>query len=247
MYGLNLPSLSETIRQALRLEPEIYAAIQWAPGGIWLALMVVLLAALSESVGQSIVLFVNRVRPRRFILALLTATFSRLAGFWVWAASVWLIAFYIFERAIPFRGVASAVGLAYAPQLLAFFVLTPFFGNPFSILLSLWSMLAIIVALRTGLGLEMWQAVITAGLGWVLIQVWQRTLGRPIYALGRWLERRAAGVPLELTAQDVIRLRRRPQWLESLPDWKEIQERAENYVRTMQMSSGEQSHGGDLR
>ncbi|RIK41077.1 MAG: hypothetical protein DCC55_13000 [Chloroflexi bacterium] len=243
---MNLPSLNETIYQALWLEPEIYAAIQWAPEGIWLALMVVLLAALSESVGQSIILFVNRVRPRRFILALLTATFSRLAGFGVWAASVWLIASYIFERAIPFWGVASAVGLAYAPQLLAFFVLTPFLGNPFSILLSLWSMLAIIVALRTGLGLEMWQAVITAGLGWVLIQVWQRTLGRPIYALGRWLERHAAGVPLELTAQDIIRLRHRPRWLESLPNWKEVQERAESYVRTMQMSRGEQSGGGDL-
>jgi hypothetical protein len=243
---MNLPSLSETIQRALWLDPEIYSAIQWAPEGIWLALMVVLLAALSESVGQSIVLFVNRVRPLRFILALLTATFSRLAGFWVWAASVWLIAFYGFGQAIPFGGVASAVGLAYAPQLLAFFVLTPFLGNPFSILLSLWSMLAIVVALRTGVGLEMWQAIITAGLGWVLIQVWQRTLGRPIYALGRWLERRAAGVPLELKAHDVIRLRRRSQWLESLPNWKEVQERAEEYVRTMQMSRGEESRGGDL-
>lgn len=246
MHGVNLPSLGETIRRALWLDPEIYAVIQWAPEGIWLALMVVLLAALSESVGQSIVLFVNRVRPRRFVLALLTATFSRLAGFWVWAASVWLIAFYGFGQAIPFWVVASAVGLAYAPQLLAFFVLTPFLGNPFSILLSLWSMLAIIVALRTGVGLEMWQAVITAGLGWVLIQVWQRTLGRPIYALGRWLERRAAGVPLDLKTHDVIRLRHRPQWLESLPNWKEVQERAEEYVRTMQMSRGKESHGGDV-
>ncbi len=79
MAMTELPSLTEIIRQALRLEPAIYAAIQRAPEGIWLALVVVVLAALSESVGQSIILFVNRVRPRRFILALLIATLSRFA------------------------------------------------------------------------------------------------------------------------------------------------------------------------
>ena len=85
MQSLELPSLTDIIRQALRLEPGIYVGIQNAAQGIWIALTVVLLAALSESFGQSIVLFVNRVRPRRFVLALLIATSSRIAGFWLWA------------------------------------------------------------------------------------------------------------------------------------------------------------------
>ncbi|HMN30549.1 MAG TPA: hypothetical protein PKE45_20530 [Caldilineaceae bacterium] len=246
MQSLELPSLTDTIRQALRLEPGIYVGIQNAAEGIWIALTVVLLAALSESFGQSIILFVNRVRPRRFVLALLIATFSRIAGFWLWAVTVWLIAGYGFDRPVPLLRVASAVGLAYAPQLLAFFVLTPFLGNPFSILLSLWSMLAIMVAVQAGLGLDLWEAVVTSGLGWLLIQIWQRTLGQPIYALGRWLERRAAGVPLEFTVKDLIRLRHRPQWLVNLPDWRAMQERAEGYVRKMQIAGGEHSSGDDI-
>jgi hypothetical protein len=246
MQTLELYNLGEIIRQALWLEPSVYAAIQRAPKGIWLALVVVLLAAFSESFGQSIILFVNRVRPRRFILALLIATFSRLAGFLLWAVIVWLIASYVFGLPAPLAGVVSAVGLAYAPQLLAFFVLTPFLGNPFSILLSLWSMLAIIVAVRVGLGMEMWQAIVTSGLGWLLIQVWQRTLGKPVYALGRWLERHAAGVPLEFTVNDLIRLRHRPRWLVNLPNWRMLQARAEQYLRTMQIANREHSHGDDL-
>lgn len=247
MYSADLPSLGDTIRQALRLEPTIYAAIQNAPSGIWLALVVVLMAAFSESVGQSIVLFINRVRPRRFMLALALATVSRLGGFFMWAASIWLIAGYVFGRNTSFVTVASAVGLAYAPQLLAFFVLTPFLGNIFSILLSLWSLLAIIVAVRVGLGLEMWQAVVTSGLGWLMIQLWQRTLGRPVYSLGRWLERVAAGVPLELAVNDIIKLRHRPAWLEMLPDWQELQNRAQHYVRAIKLPQGEQSRGDDAR
>lgn len=246
MYSADLPSIGETIRQALHLEPAIFAAIQRAPQGIWLALTIVLMAAFSESVGQSIILFVNRVRPRRFILALATATVSRLGGFFMWALIIWLIAGYIFGRTTSFVTVASAVGLAYAPQLLAFFVLTPFLGNIFSILLSLWSLLAIIVAVRVGLGLEMWQAVLTSGLGWLLIQLWQRTLGRPVYRVGRWLERLAAGVPLELAVSDIINLRRRPAWLELLPDWKELQVRAQHYVQAIKIPQGEQSRGDDI-
>jgi hypothetical protein len=244
---MQLPAFGETIRQALRLEPGIFAAIQQAPQGIWVALSVVFLACLSESVGQSIVLFINRVRPRRFVLALLTATFSRLGGYVLWTTSVWLIDVYLFGRTVPMLTVASAVGLAYAPQLLAFFVLTPFLGNAFSILLSLWSMVAIIIAVRVGLGLEMWQAVVASGLGWLLIQIWQRTLGRPVYALGRWLERRAAGVPLEFTLQDLIRLRHRPRWMETLPKWQELQGRAEQVMRNVQIGRGDRSRGSDIR
>lgn len=245
MQTLELPSLGETIRQALRLDAEIFAAIQQSPLGIWLALGVVCLACLSESIGQSIILFVNRVRPRRFVLALLISTLSRILGYVMWTASVWLVVTYVFGQSIPFLTVMSAVGLAYAPQLLAFFVLTPFLGNVFSILLSLWSLLAIIVAMRVGLGLGLWPAVLTSGLGWLLIQVWQRTLGRPLYAVGRWLERRAAGVPLELTVQDLIRLRHRPRWLETMPHWKEWQHGAQQVVRQMGMPAREQPHGRD--
>jgi hypothetical protein len=243
MDTIPFPSLGETVRQALRLNPEIYAAVQQTTAGIWLALAIVFLACLSESVGQSIVLFINKVRPRRFVLALAIATLSRLSGYLLWTGIVWLISTYVFGRAVPLLAVASAVGLAYAPQLLAFFILTPFFGNIFSIFMSLWSMLAIIVAMRIGLGLETWQAVLASGLGWLFIQIWQRTLGRPIYALGRWLERRAAGVPLEFKIHDLMRLRPRPHWVDKMPDWKQLHNQAEQVVRQIQISQGDTTHG----
>jgi hypothetical protein len=116
--------------------------------------------------------------------------------------------------------VSAAVGLAYAPQLLAFFELTPFLGSPFGVLLSLWTLLAIVTGVRAGFGLETWQAVAASGLGWLLLQAWRRTLGTPVYALGHWIEERAAGVPLRYGAEDVPRLRRRPKWLHNMEQWR---------------------------
>jgi hypothetical protein len=202
-----LPTLGETIRQALRLSPEIFSTIQTSPQGLGVALTIVLLAAFSESLGQSVVLFLNRVRPKRFMLTLAISTISNMVGYCLWSATVWTVVQYIFDRPIAPLVVAKITGLAYAPQLLAFFELMPFLGNSFGLLLSLWSMAAIVIAIYAGADLLVWQAAVASGLGWVMIQVFRRSLGAPIYALGRLAQRHAAGVPLEITIKDVSQAR----------------------------------------
>jgi hypothetical protein len=256
MHETSLPSICQTIQQALGLRETIFVTLQQAPDRMGVALLVVCLAGLSESLGQSVVLFINCVPFKRFLLVLLTSTASHMIGYGLWTATIWFVGDYVFGRNEPFLAIASAVGLAYAPQLFSFFVLIPFVGNAFSWLLSLWSLLAILVAVRVGLGLETWQAVVTSGLGWSLIQVWKRTLGRPVYRLGRWLQRRAAGVPLEFTAHDLPRLRRHPQWLKNRgtkqwANWKSCTSLADPQVLYLQPSAplnaslpqGEQLHG----
>ena len=225
MATSSLPTLWEAIRQALALNESAFLAVQGSRQGLWLALTVVALAGLSQALGQSLVLFINHVRPRRFILAVLFAAVSYGLGYLLWAVSVYSAGVYVFGAHASWTAVAAAVGLSYAPQLLAFFELVPFLGGPIGVGLSLWSLLAILVSLRSGLGLELWEAAATAGLGWVLLQLWRRTLGVPIYALGRWFERTAAGVPLRYRPSDVPRLRRRPTWLQNLDEWRQRRQR----------------------
>ena len=59
-----LPSFLQIISMALRLEPQVFLAVQVAPNGIWVALAVVALAGVSEALGQSLILFLNHIRPR---------------------------------------------------------------------------------------------------------------------------------------------------------------------------------------
>lgn len=219
MVFAQLPSFGQTILRALALDESIYAAVQRHPEGFWVALAVVFLAGLSEALGQSIVLFANQIKPKRFAITLLISAVSHLFGYALWAIIVWFIGVRIFGHSQPFFMTASAVGLAYAPRLVAFFVLIPFLGNGFSLLLSLWSLLAIVVAVGVGLDMPMWQAVATSGLGWFAVQVWQRTLGRPIYSVRNWIEKRAAGRPLQFTLNDLAGMRR-PRSV-YLTQWKE--------------------------
>lgn len=218
-----MPPLGETIRAALRLDSAIYVMVQNSRRGLEVALLVMALAALSEAVGQSVVLFLNRVRPGRFVLALALSTGSNVVGYLLWVVCIWLAGSAVAGHWQPFVAVAAAVGLSYAPQLFAFFELTPYFGNAFGLILTLWSMAAVIVAIRAGMGLPMWQAAVIGMLSWMLIQVWRRSLGRPVNALGRFLKRRAAGSRLELSMEDALNLRLRRwqlgqnwrQWLQA--------------------------------
>ncbi len=213
---LDLPPFWRMVRQAWGLNAEVFAQIQQAPQGLWVALGVVMLAALSEELAQSIVLFINKVRPWRFAQTLLISAGSHVVGYLIWSISVWLVGVYLFGADVGLAAVAAAVGLGYAPQIFAFFTLIPFFGLWFSGVLTIWSLLAIIIAVQTGLGLEIWQAIVAAGLGWILLQLWRRTLGRPIDAIGRWMQRRTAGVPMKLTQADVPRLRLNSRFLADL-------------------------------
>jgi hypothetical protein len=204
-----LPSFLQSVRMGLSLDQSIFDAVQSTPAGLRIALLVVFLAAVSEALGQSVVLFLNRVRPGRFVLALSLAVGSNVVGYLFWSVSVWLAGILLFGHDKEFWQIASVVGLAYAPQILAFFNLIPYFGSPFALFLSLWSMMLVIVAIRSGMDLATWQAATIGALSWLLLQLWRRSLGRPLYSLGRRLQRRAAGARLDVSMNDVFALQLR--------------------------------------
>lgn len=209
-----LPGFAEMLRRALALDASVFRLLAEDRHGLGLALLVVALAGLSEGIGQSIVLFLNRITPRRFLLSLLLSAATHAVGYLFWAATIWFVGMRLFGREEEFVVVARSVGLAYAPQLFGFFVLTPYLGSLFALIIDVWTLLATVVAIHAGLELTLWQAVACSGVGWLLVQIIRRTLGRPLLAFERWAENRAAGVPLRWKIEDL-------QWVRLPEDWRE--------------------------
>ena len=138
MPDIELSGFLETLRLALRLNPALYVRLQNDAQGLGYAALIVVLAGVSESLGQSVVLFLNRVRPRRFVLALSITTVSHIVGYFLWTLTIWSVGSWLTQTEQPWRAVAVVVGLAYAPQIFAFFELTPYLGNLIWGILSLW-------------------------------------------------------------------------------------------------------------
>ena len=187
----------DLVPNALRLDPDAFRTLLSRPNaGLRGALAIVFLAGLSAALGQSVMLFANRVSPRRFVASLFVQALLFVAGFLAWAATVWATAMLLMDRPAPFAAAVAAIGLAYAPQLLAFLVLTPFLGGPFNVVLSVWTLLATLVATSVAFDLTRSETILVAFAGWVAAQVLQRTVGRPLARIGRWVRHRVAGTVL---------------------------------------------------
>ena len=199
------------VGRALALDNSVYALVNQAPWRNTFVTLIVVLAGFSEALGQSLVLFASRVKKRRFVFSLFFSAFVFSFSFFFLALSIWLVSTYVFGRTSGFDTVMRAVGLGYAPYLFSFFVLAPYFGNPIGLLLSVWSLVAVNRGVQTSLGLSFEQALLCTFLGWLLLQLLQRTVGRPLVGGVRWLRRRVAGAPLATSRQELRELFELPQ------------------------------------
>ena len=181
------------IAGALRLDVGTFRLAETLPLGSSTALVVVLGAGLATALGQSVVLFVNRIKPGRFAGSLFVSLIIYSCTYLFWTTSIFLLARYVFGSPTAWGTVARAVGLGYAPQLFNFLAFMPFFGVPVLVLLSLWSLLAILIGIGAALGFSLWQALVCSVLGWLVLQLLERTVGRPVVAARNWLRRSAAG------------------------------------------------------
>ncbi|MEX2535492.1 MAG: hypothetical protein WD273_07805 [Trueperaceae bacterium] len=195
--------MGELIASTLRLSGGHYLDLEGVPlRGL---VSVVFLAGLSASLGQSLVLFVSRVRPHRFVVSLLLSAAIFVAGFLMWSLSVWLVGRYGYSRTVPYDTVLRAIALAYSPYLLSFFVLTPYLGSFLWLALSIWSLLALVIATSVVLDLTLWQALLCNAGGWLLLQIIARTVGRPVLWLTGAMRGWVAGTSLLTSAKRASR------------------------------------------
>lgn len=155
------------------------------------ALLIVLLAGLSTALGQSVMLLASRVAPRRFLRSLVVQAVVFAVGFLLWSLAIWLGSRYLFGADQAFSTTVIAIGVGYGPFLLSFFVLVPYLGSFFSLLLSVWALLAILVTTRDLLDLTLLQTLVTGGLGWLLMHALNRLAGGPLLQFSALRRRQA--------------------------------------------------------
>jgi hypothetical protein len=181
------------IRQTLRLEPAVFQNMQLSEESLRIALVTILLAGLSSQLGHSVVLIANRVTPPRFALSIWVGSAFYLSNVMIWSLSIWLLSRLLFKE-VSYWEVFNVVGLAQAPHLFGFLVLLPFFGVPLGWLLSLYSLLALLVGIQSVFEVPLWLALLPSGAGWLVLQVFQRTIGQPITTLAHRVRTRIAGL-----------------------------------------------------
>ena len=184
------------VRGAMALDVETFRTIHMQPHSLPAALTIVFLAGVSQSLSQIVVLFINQVRPIRFVLSLLISALFFTIGYGFWALSTWSILNMSFAEYLPFNTVLRTVGFSYAPLMLGVLVMFPYFGSAFFLALSIWTLLAVVVGITAITPLGPWEAFGSAALGFAIVQLLQKTVGQPIASLGQWITNWVAGEEL---------------------------------------------------
>jgi len=189
----------ELFGQVLQLNPEAFKIINLIPGDTTVAVIIVLVAGLSQSLAQAIVLFVNRVKPLRFVLSLLIGAILFTFGYLFLVFSTWIITITPWTVTPQFSLVAKVLGFSYAPLILSLLGATPYVGVPILYLLSLWHLLAMVVGFAAVGNISVWESFSYVALGWFTLQILQQTIGQPLAKLGAWIADKTAGVTLVRT------------------------------------------------
>lgn len=180
-------------------------------------LPIVFLAGFSESLGHSVMLFANRVRPNRFAATLLINTVFFVGGYFLWVGAVSLVAFGLFQRDTAVIRVMIAVAMSYSFLLYGFLIAMPYLGVLISNVLYFLTFLSLVSWLQVFFTWTFMEALVCAAIGFVLVLLFRLTVGRPIAWLSGHLVNAVAGTQLQRGVQDAI-IYARTRYLEARHD-----------------------------
>src|SRR4029077_116206 len=136
----------------LWLDQEAIKALQSEPNGLSVALWILLLATVSDVIGNSPVLFFNRMRPGRLALAFGIETVLSLIRLAVWMLSLWVLLLLANRGAVNFESVVLVIGIGYAPMLLSFLVIIPTAGPFIGRVLDAWTLVTVTASVAVAVG-----------------------------------------------------------------------------------------------
>jgi len=206
MFTADLNQFWEVVGGVFLLKAEVFQQINTISNGLLLALFVVLAAGLSIAIAQSIILFLNRVKPVRFVFSLLISAVLYTFGYLFLVVSTWLICLVPWSVHVSLETLVKVFGLSYVVLLFGFLGALPYLGAPVLWILSIWHLLAMVVGFATVAHMSLGSAFRYVAIGWVVLQVLQQTIGQPIANLGRWLASLVAGVQLVTGRGDLIEI-----------------------------------------
>ena len=192
------------ITQSMVLNPRVAEVVEQSPDSGWVVLAIAILGGAGLLLGQSVILLVNRVQPRRFALSLLMNGIVFASSLALWALTIWVIGRWIFPTQPNLILVMELIGLSAAPYVFGLFVLIPYLGEFAYRVLSTWSAVIATGATAYSFKVGWWPAFLLVGASWLVIWGVSNTLGRPILALRSRALRAVSGTTLDASVADIL-------------------------------------------
>lgn len=201
MYELDVSSLWAYLQTlfrvaggVLRLDPQVFITLRGAQTITGISLGVVVIAGLMRMLGQSIVLFANRVRPKAFVVRILADTLLFIVSVLLMGVIVWIVA-RLFNPGsnLALGEILRTVPLAYAPYWLGALVLAPYLGIWIERGLKVYVFMALVVLSQGAFNQSFFNALFYSLIAWFSVVLLNTLLSRPLTLATDSLARSLAG------------------------------------------------------
>jgi hypothetical protein len=150
-------SFTERMIAAALLKSDVYEELEADADATRSAAMVVVLVSLASALGGA----------RAGMTAALAGLIAALLGWLVWSGVTYLIGDKLLGGTATWGELLRTIGFAQAPGMLAVFGLIPGAGGVLRTVIGIWTLVAVIIAIRQALDFGTGRAILTAVLGFL--------------------------------------------------------------------------------
>lgn len=201
-FGGIIAALLQVIGGVLRLDSEVYLTVIQHPQGTRFAVLILFLGGLSSTLGQSVVLFANRVKLRRFLFSLVMYALSVVVSAFLWSVTIWFLTPFLTHESWALIDVWTVVALSYAPLIFGFLILLPYLGRIIDDVLRVWILLALLTGVLAFNPENFWGTLLAGFLGWTFLYLLSSL---PIWVrVQQWYWRFATGTKKMTSTQELV-------------------------------------------
>jgi len=162
--------------RAAKLDASLYEEVEIDPAATLQALTVVVLASVCSGIGGGLKpLIFGRLpagmRILKFFTNLVVGSLLALILWGIWSFITYFIGTTIFGGEATYEELLRCIGFSDSPGVLSLFSFIPLLGPLISFTASIWSLIAMVIAVRQALDFSTGKAILTCVIGWVAIVI----------------------------------------------------------------------------
>jgi hypothetical protein len=149
------------------LDTSVYEEVEADRTATTQALLVVVLASVSQGIGRALSNMLRGFGPTRVGVGFFEGLLAALLLWLVWSFITCFVGTRLFNGRATYGELLRTIGFANSPNLLGIFTFIPILGGLLSFALWIWALAAMIIAVRQSLDFSTGQAIMTCIVGLV--------------------------------------------------------------------------------
>jgi hypothetical protein len=166
-------SLTERMKRAAKLESELYEEVEADKSANKQALTVVIIAALAWGIGGALAGAIGG-GAGNILVGLIVGVVWTILGWLIWSGLTLFIGTKFFkgpETESDFGEMIRTIGFAYTPLIFTALMFIPVLGGLIALGAMIWTLVAVVIAIRQALDFTTGRAIATALVGWVVLLI----------------------------------------------------------------------------